>query len=545
MVCDHSPSEYQEIVDGEIKEVVRCVWCSEKLEGVVNKELSNEILQLLLTRNKAEATELIVKDIMDTNHIYTTRDDDNSEMWIYDKGIYIPQGKTFIQERCRLILGDVYTTNLCNQVISKIEADTFIDQDEFFNIEHKELIPVENGLLNVVEKALYPFTPKLIFFNKIPVKFDSEAKCENIENFFKGIVKNVEDVKVIEEIFGFVLYDEYFVEKAVMLFGDGRNGKGKLLELLKIFLGIESCTEISLEDLENDMFSLGELFKKRANLCGDISRTALANTGNFKKLTGRDLIAGARKFKNRVTFKNTAKMVFSANELPITYDTTPAFWNRWVIIDFPYRFLTQEDIDKLNDKDKVNVKLRDTKIIEKIVTPEELSGLLNVALNGLERMLQKENFSKSLCAEDVKNIWMRRSDSCVAFVMDCIERKYQGHITKEEFKARYTKYCFEHGLKISHDKRIISILTTQVGAFSGRKNIDGKQEHIWIGVDFKESKKSSQASQGSHGFSPYIRNSKFPIESKTLTTLTSLTNSTDNKITDDDIDDELKKGGDD
>jgi len=47
---------------------------------------------------------------------------------------------------------------------------------------------------------------------------------------------------------------------------------------MKKLLGIENCAEITLEDLEKENFAICNLHKRMANLCGDLSRTALKNT---------------------------------------------------------------------------------------------------------------------------------------------------------------------------------------------------------------------------------------------------------------------------
>ena len=69
--------------------------------------------------------------------IFTTRDDIKSECWIYKEGIYIPQAKTYITEITRTILNNKFTPHLLNEVILKIEADTYIEQDEFFKVREK------------------------------------------------------------------------------------------------------------------------------------------------------------------------------------------------------------------------------------------------------------------------------------------------------------------------------------------------------------------------------------------------------------------------
>ena len=123
-----------------------------------------------------------------------------------------------------------------------------------------------------------------------------------------------------------------------MFSGSGRNGKGKTVELMKRFIGAQNCANITLQSLEKDNFSMGELFNKMANLGADISSSALKETGKFKNLTGHDLVSAQRKFLTQVHFVNYAKMIFCANELPQTSDITIAFFNRWIIIDFPYTF---------------------------------------------------------------------------------------------------------------------------------------------------------------------------------------------------------------
>jgi len=457
------------------------------------KEIALTVNQYFSSKHYHMATELMVDKIKEYHKIYTTRDDEKSEMWMYNEGIYTPQGRCYIKEFCRTILGTSYTTQRSTQVISKMEVDTYIDQKDFFKESYPGEIAVQNGILNLESKKLTPFNDNKIFFNKLPMKYNPEAKCPNIQQFFRDVLMNEKEIKVIQELFGFLLYKEYFLEKAFMFLGDGRNGKGKTIDLMKRFLGVDNCVEIPLDDLERDLFALGEVFQKMANLCGDLSKTALKNTGNFKKLTGRDYVSAPRKFKTRVSFTNYAKMVFSCNDLPLTYDVTPAFFNRWITLDFPYVFLPQEEIDKAEDK--TNLKLRDPNIIERIATPQELSGLLNWALEGLKRLKENKSFSYSPSTEETKRKWVRKSDSFVAFVMDNIkECDNELYITKSDLRKAYAKYCKKHKLKSSSDKAIRTVFANMLGVGDARKNISGQQVAIWEGIQFKGSKVSEDIS---------------------------------------------------
>ncbi len=492
------------------------------------EELRREVYLELIGRKPREATELIVKDILSNNYIYTTRDDEHSEMWIYEEGIYVENAKTRIQEHVRKIMGDLYTTTFCNLIIDKIKSDTYIKQEDFFKEEKPHLIAVKNGILNLKTKELKNFDSKYFFFNKMPIKYDPTKKCPHILKFFDSLFKNKDEINIIQEIFGFLPYREYFLEKSLMFLGNGRNGKGKTMELMKMFLAIENCGEISLESMEDDIFSIGELFKKQANLCGDLSKTSLKNTGFFKKLTGRDMIMAPRKFKTRVSFTNYAKMIFSANELPRTHDISIGFWSRWIILDFPYTFLTKEEINNIkSEEEKEFVKERDPNIIETITNDDEFSGLLNWALDGLQRLLKNKSFSHSPSTKETETKWLRKSSSFNAFCMDSLNEEYNCVINKFELKGAYVEYCRNHKINILGDRVIKAILSETFGCCDDRVSIGGNQVHSWIGIRFKEHLEEdyiSQCSQSSHSISTYTEKTKKCIGVKPPTTLTTLTN---------------------
>jgi len=250
---------------------------------------SKEVLILLAQQKRREATEVLVNIIKETNHIFTIKSDEKSEIWIYHQGIYIPQGKCFIKEKCRGVLGEAYTNHIINEVISKIEADTYIDSEYFFGINNVKEVAVQNGILNISSLELSNFSPDKIFFNKIPIIYDKTKTCEHWIKHLKCVLKHEEDLPVIQELFGFCLCKEYKYEKAFMFVGGGRNGKGKTLEVLKRFVGAENCSNLQLTELEKDQFTISELFNKMVNIAADIDSTSLRYTAKFKSLTGRDL----------------------------------------------------------------------------------------------------------------------------------------------------------------------------------------------------------------------------------------------------------------
>ena len=93
-------------------------------------------------------------------------------------------------------------------------------------------------------------------------------------------------------------------------------------------------------------------------------------------------------------------MVFSANKIPDSDDTSHAYYKRWLILPFEKSFTEgTKDID----------------LIHKLTTPEELSGLLNLALVGLKQ-LEKDGGFRDIPVEDVKRDYERKSNTVKAFL---------------------------------------------------------------------------------------------------------------------------------
>lgn len=457
-------------------------------------QLRTDVTDHLLRREEDYATERIVEFIEGDNYIYATRDDVRSEIWVYNDGIYKPNGESYIKEVVRIILLQSYTPQRANKIIAKIEADNMIDSDKFFNTSYLNEICVSNGILNLETKELLDFTPEKIFFNKLPVEFKAGEECPHIDSFFGEILREEEDKKVLYELAGFCLHKEYFIEKAFMFLGSGRNGKGKTLSLLKNFLGTENTCSVRLSQMESNSSALCELHNRLVNLAGDLNNTALKDTGLFKELTGRDSVQVKRKYLRDLIFTNYSKMVFACNELPRVYDLSEGFWSRWVLLEFPYQFLPQKEIDQRSESEKTLCKIQDPLILDKLTTPEELSGLLNAAIDGLNRLKKNKDFSYSKGTSKIKDFWIRNSDSFTAFCMDTLENDIDGWVSKKELRQSFVKYCREHKVKGCSEKNMKVVLEDMFGVIESKKGSTyDTQERVWEGVKLKNR-------QDIHGF---------------------------------------------
>jgi len=323
-------------------------------------------------------------------------------------------------------------------------------------------VNVENGILNILTGELTPHRSNYHFFNKLPLKYDPDCKGERVQRFLRDVTGSEEDAQVLKEMAGYCLYRGYPYHKALALVGDGANGKSTFLALVKEFLGRENVSGKGLVDLEINRFAKASLFGKLANIYADLSDDTLQKTGTFKMLTGGDVIEAEKKFRDSFTFVNYAKLLFSCNKLPEVYDNTDAFFRRWIIIVFPNVFKG------------VNC---DHNILEKLTVPDELSGLLNIALNGLKRILKNDGFSLAKSTEETREDYIRKSDPLAAFIMDCIQESQSSIMLKQQLYSLFAFYCRENNLpavnKDTFFKNISKHVTvTQVRV--NRKDIPGR-----------------------------------------------------------------------
>ena len=183
-------------------------------------------------------------------------------------------------------------------------------------------------------------------------------------------------------------------------------------------------------------------------------------------------------------------MVFCANELPITKDLSDGFFDRWIIFDFPYRFLPKEQINALEENERENVFLADVDLIDKLTTPENLSGLLLWSIQGLQRLEENKGFSYSKGTTDIKNLWVNKSDSFFGFCQTHIKNKFDGIILKRDLRKAYSEFCRKHKVKIMGDKHIKRIME-EWGASPERRLLDDNQEYVWIDVAWIDDKYST------------------------------------------------------
>jgi len=396
-------------------EIDQCIEFHPKTGEVI--AVNNNALAQLILNNMPMATLVETKEIL-----------------VYARGHYVPNGLEIIHRTLVNLLAPyrkqtgqtVYSSHLLKEVIGIIQGMTYVESKVFDSDEN--IINCKNGLLNWRTGEFNKHSPDYYSRIQLDVNYDPEATCPNIHEMFKTILRP-EDFRKALEFIAYCLYRRYPIQKAFILLGPGGTGKSHFIDVIRAMLSDENVSSTSMHDLEEDRFASSDLYNKLLNENGDLSQNTLPNVNVLKMLTSnKDLIRAQRKGERAFDFVNFAKIIFAANKLPRVKDDTSGFYRRIEIIPFEHIF-TESEKEEGADR------------LQKVQTPEELSGLLNLVLPYLEPLLEAGRFSNSFEVSTAKDQYKRQSDPIATFVELHIKEVADECVAKERIYMEYVKFC--------------------------------------------------------------------------------------------------------
>jgi putative DNA primase/helicase len=384
--------------------------------------LEFESSNLLTLASDSKYAIIIAQIILKKGNYITLRD--TEEIYAYDPtdGIYKQYGVTYLKEKVAKMLKKKYNSAIVNEAVNYIKTQTYRDRNKIGVPQGR--IKVKNGTLDVTTRTLYPHSPQDLSLTVLPVNYDPKAKCPKFLSFLSQTMTPLES-ELLQEMIGFCLERYYNYKKALLIVGPSNTGKTTLLRVLIFFIGKDNVSSIPLHDLAG-RFDKAELFGKKANICDELSPQDMTHTNQFKGLTGSSQLKAENKFKNPFVFTSETKLIFATNQTPKAPNSNDdAFFERWLIIRM------------LNQFKGPNA---DPHLFDKLTTSPELSGILNWALDGRDRLIKRGMFIDYPSLDEVKAEfgWV---DSVALFVNDKVIRDPSATIPKQTIYAYYTGYC--------------------------------------------------------------------------------------------------------
>lgn len=395
-----------------------------------------------------------------------------SNIWVYNEatGVWDKHGEEVIKQTVKVWLGQYFRSFHAVEIVKQIlfgnyQSDVFSD----IQTKNRKYVVLENGVYNLETDKLENFNPYIYAINKLPVTYDPKATCPAIEKFLSEIAQPKDIIK-LEELIGYCLYKSYKIARIIILEGKGANGKTTYLNLINAFLGHENVAHVTVQQILEGGFKTAEMYGKLANLCGDLPKKPLKDTATIKMLTGEDRSVVEQKYRDPFDYYNYAKQVYATNEVPKTWDDTLAFHRRFLIILFTNIFREGE-------------KTTDINIIDKLTTPEELSGLFNKAIKRLKELLERGKFDNEPTVEEKRETYIKKSDPVQYFAEWFVEKDLGNWISKVELYNEYVNLC----MKLGRTPTASNVFSREVRRFlpyimEYKKKIDKKRVTGWKGI---------------------------------------------------------------
>jgi len=318
------------------------------------------------------------------------------------------------------------------------------------------LINLQNGTAEITPKGLKLREHRAEDFltYQLPFSYDPEARAPKFEKYLNEVLPDEESRRVLAEFIGSIFLRNLKLEVVLFLLGSGRNGKSVLFNIIRALLGEEAVSFYSLYSLTSDEnYCRAKLENKLLNWASDIGSKLQSDT--FKQLASGEPIEARLPYKEPFLLKNVCKFAFNTNTLPTDVEHTDAFFERFLIIPF----------EQYIPKEK-----RDPRLAEKIIS-KELPGVFNWVLDGLNRLIRQEQFSKCKASEKALREFRKESDSVALFTDEMGYKATPNEWTKAKpIYEDYRTYCFAEGLKPLSRKNFHRRLEN-LGFFSGTRDI--------------------------------------------------------------------------
>lgn len=174
-------------------------------------------------------------------------------------------------------------------------------------------IVVNNGVINIDNWELMPFTHHLVIKNKVLVDYMEGAYSPITDMTLNKIACRDEQLRTIfEEIFGYTLLRSNRYVKTILFTGNTRNGKSTLLKMMVNLIGNENTS--SLRNVEKKKNSILDGWVRYSEL---VSNDEMKNENNKLKNSLIAMNEENQRLKNKVSDNVKSNMIgnYSYNEL--------------------------------------------------------------------------------------------------------------------------------------------------------------------------------------------------------------------------------------
>ena len=300
----------------------------------------------------------------------------------------------------------------------------------------EEMLACSNGLLHIPTRKLFPLTPGFRNVFAVDYNYDEHALPSNLWiNFLNQLWPgDQQSIETLQEMFGLFLTNDTSYQKAFMIVGPPRSGKGTITRVLQRLLGKDHIAATTLSAL-GETFGKQPLLNKTVAIMSDVridGRSDLQSVSeSLLSITGEDTVPVNRKNMTTVMEQLKVRFLLTTNTVPRLPDSSEALTKRFIMMQLLNSFYEKED----------------KALSAKLTEERGMSGLLNWALDGLRRLNARGYFVQPTSAETSSKMFREASNPVGEFVKENCVVKDDAECSCKDLYTVYTAWCEEEGIR--------------------------------------------------------------------------------------------------
>jgi putative DNA primase/helicase len=335
-----------------------------------------------------------------------------------------------------------------------------------------DLISCTNGLLHLPTLKLLPHSAAFFSMNALDFAYkpDAAPPTEWLKFLKQLWPDDQQSIEMVQEMFGLMLTGDTSHQKAFLLVGPKRSGKGTIARVMTKLLGQANVCGPTLSSLGQN-FGLAPLIGKRlaiisdARLGGKTDQQVVVE--RILAITGEDSLSVDRKFKDAWTGRLETRIMVLTNELPKLADASGALASRFLILLLTNSFYGKEDHG----------------LTDRII--RELPGILNWSLEGWANLKKRGYFVQSKSAAEAQRDFEDLGSPMGAFLRDCCEVSPTAKCRPDELYNRWCAWCRDQNInQVGTVQTFGRDLRSVVSALkvTNPRNAQGDPERFYQGV---------------------------------------------------------------
>lgn len=292
----------------------------------------------------------------------------------------IKEAKGFLKEAKRATHASYINSMLAMARTDPRIAATWDDFDK-----RRELVTLDNGVLNLDTFELVPHDPSFMLTRKINAKYDPDAKEGRFTRFMEEVLPDQEVREYLQRVCGYALTGQADSRVLVQLYGPSGSGKSQFMKALFNVMGdfakrsSDTAFQARSNGYKGPSEDLHSLRGSRFAMMPELDEGFRLNVSLIKSLTGGDPLTTRKLYGQEVTWRPEFTVFMITNHLPRVAAGEDAYWNRVKPIKFGQVFV--DDMGEALSAD-------DRNLGEKMAA-EEPEVILNWVLEGLKSYRQR------------------------------------------------------------------------------------------------------------------------------------------------------------